>query len=151
MKQIIKNHIRGYETEGDRRKGVRMLLKQGFNYFVGFKDVSSNFALQYGKATWETGLPYFLDCYPMFYGTRITCFRCGQRHTVTPAGCTEKRIQRQLANRSLDILGKIDWNSPTPFVGVLSEDLKFLLSRTPSDCEDGLHERRLIRAELLKR
>lgn len=45
------NH-RGYRSNGDRKRAIKMLNKIGFNYFVCYKDTKSNFALTIGKADW---------------------------------------------------------------------------------------------------
>jgi hypothetical protein len=88
MKQIISG-VRGYSSERARRVAIRQLMKQGFNHFVGFRDVQSEFALAYGKAEWASDRPYFNDCYPMHYGRRIVCFSCGKQHVVRPEGCSK--------------------------------------------------------------
>lgn len=59
MIQIVRPHglvkelgVRGYASVGDRRRAIAMLRKRGFNYFVIFRDVRSEYALQIGSADW---------------------------------------------------------------------------------------------------
>lgn len=53
MKQII-DIVRGYTSHGNRKRAITMLRKHGFNYFVCFRDVNSEFALMYSTAEWVT-------------------------------------------------------------------------------------------------
>jgi len=53
MKRIIE-HTRGYANAADRKRAIAMLAKQGWNYFICFRDVQSDFALAYNKADWVT-------------------------------------------------------------------------------------------------
>jgi hypothetical protein len=50
--------FRGYSSAGDRRRAVAALIKCGFNYFVGYHDTQSRFALNYGNADWVKSQPY---------------------------------------------------------------------------------------------
>lgn len=58
----ITNRIRGYRTQGDRSRAIYQLRKRGWNYFVGFKDVQSDYALNYGQAEWAKDRVYRKDC-----------------------------------------------------------------------------------------
>jgi hypothetical protein len=62
MKKLVEHGksggFRGYDTAGDRRRAVAMLSKLGFNYFVGYADVQSRFALDYGIAEWVKEQPF---------------------------------------------------------------------------------------------
>jgi len=47
---------RGYSRSSHRKSAIKMLAKRGWNYFVCFRDVQSEFALQMGHADWvESG------------------------------------------------------------------------------------------------
>jgi len=52
MKRLTKGRIRGYESRADRKRAIAMLRRQGYNYFVCYRDTQSEFALQYAKADW---------------------------------------------------------------------------------------------------
>lgn len=60
MKKIL-DTVRGYKTARDRKCAIQMLRKQGFNHFVCYKDVKSNYALMYGKADWCKGNSYYVN------------------------------------------------------------------------------------------
>ena len=60
--QKNKGGNRGYSNAGDRRRAIRGLAKQGFNYFVGYRDVAADYALNYGRADWvDQGRIYVKD------------------------------------------------------------------------------------------
>jgi hypothetical protein len=48
----ITSFTRGYLNPGDRARAVAMLRRRGFNHFVFYRDVASDFALAYGAADW---------------------------------------------------------------------------------------------------
>lgn len=57
MKQIV-SRIRGYASSADRERAIKQLFRKGYNHFVCFRDVQSEFALQYGLALWAGNYPY---------------------------------------------------------------------------------------------
>lgn len=57
----ITTMIRGYKRPGYRRIALAQLRRRGYNYFVFFRDVQSEYALQYGKAAWVKPGDYHLD------------------------------------------------------------------------------------------
>jgi hypothetical protein len=58
MKNIT-DMVRGYQSCGDRKRAIAMLRRLGYNHFVCFKDVNSDYALMYNKASWvEPGSIY---------------------------------------------------------------------------------------------
>jgi hypothetical protein len=68
MIQIVKPYglnwelgIRGYKTKGDQYRAIAMLRKQGFNYFICFKDRQSDYALQIGHADWVREGDVYID------------------------------------------------------------------------------------------
>lgn len=46
------NGYRGYKSNSDRKRARKMLIKQGFNYFVFYRDTQAEFALMYSCADW---------------------------------------------------------------------------------------------------
>jgi len=54
----MKGGTRKYRTVADRKKAVDLLMKRGFNYFVGFKDADKErpAGLSYGVAEWAGGV-----------------------------------------------------------------------------------------------
>lgn len=57
----ITQGIRGYKSSADRKRAIKMMIRSGrFNHFVCFRDVKSEFALQFGFAEWarERNCPY---------------------------------------------------------------------------------------------
>jgi len=59
MKRITPK-IRGYASRADRERAIKQLFRKGWNHFVCFRDVQSEFALQYGLALWAGNSPYIL-------------------------------------------------------------------------------------------
>ena len=53
MTNII-SHIRGYSNAGDRKRAIAQLRKRGFNYFVCFREKTSDHALQFSVCEWVT-------------------------------------------------------------------------------------------------
>ena len=53
--------FRGYTTRGNRNRAVAQLKRQGYNYFVFFKDVNAEFALNFGKADWVPAGRVYID------------------------------------------------------------------------------------------
>lgn len=45
--------IVGFVSEADRRRGIRLFSKQGYNHFTCFMDVNATYALQYGHAAYH--------------------------------------------------------------------------------------------------
>lgn len=84
-KGITSLEHRGYTTSAARKIAVRKLIRQGYNYFLGYRDTQAEFALQISKVPEMKGVRV-VDCYPMFYGTRISCTKCGKRHPVRVGG-----------------------------------------------------------------
>ena len=78
--------VRGYSSWGLRANAVRQLIRSGHNYFIGFRDVQSAHALQFGRVLRDDGAPATLrmvDCYPQsYFGRRIQCAGCGKRHPI---------------------------------------------------------------------
>lgn len=52
-----------YRNTGDRRRAVAFLKRQGYNYFVGFRDAHPTHpaGLSYGHAEWAGLIPYERD------------------------------------------------------------------------------------------
>jgi hypothetical protein len=52
-----------YRSQGDRRKAVAQLKKDGFNYFIGFNDEhpTHKAGLTFGKAQWASLIAYERD------------------------------------------------------------------------------------------
>ena len=48
MKQITEI-VRGYDTEADRQRAIRMFELYGYTHFVEFQDTQSDFALCYSR------------------------------------------------------------------------------------------------------
>ena len=61
--KIVKGGIRLYRNAADRKRAVKMLMKSGLNYFVGFRDANEKFpaGLSYGIAEWAGLFPYVRD------------------------------------------------------------------------------------------
>lgn len=54
-----KHGVRGYKTAADRERAIKVMSRRGIaNHFVCYRDVRSEFALQFGSAAWVTGAPY---------------------------------------------------------------------------------------------
>mgnify|MGYP001615463564 FL=1 len=49
---------RGYRTPADRNRAIAMLVRRGLNHFVCYRDVQSEFALQFCVAAWAGSHPY---------------------------------------------------------------------------------------------
>lgn len=43
---------RGYASAADRKRAIKQLIRKGWNHFVCYRDVQSQFALEFGKAAW---------------------------------------------------------------------------------------------------
>lgn len=55
MKRIGRvDGFRLYKSPGDRRRAVAMLVKRGFNYFVGYRDADKDcpYGLDFAVAEW---------------------------------------------------------------------------------------------------
>ena len=48
----ITERTRGYDSSKNRKLAIKGLRGQGFNYFVCYRDLNSEFALLYSTADW---------------------------------------------------------------------------------------------------
>lgn len=49
---------RGYQTDADRERAIKQLQRRGFNHFVCYRDVASDYALAATWSEWAVGRPY---------------------------------------------------------------------------------------------
>lgn len=54
---------RGYKRSSDRKRATSQLYRQGFNYFVWYRDIAAEFALSYSWSEWveKSGLLCYVD------------------------------------------------------------------------------------------
>ena len=83
MKQLTEIS-RGYSSFSARLKAIHALARAGFNYFVPYRDVHAEFALQYGVADWvRPGSVHVDEGYPAWNGSRRKSPRCTRPWVAT--------------------------------------------------------------------